>query len=67
MSITNKTMTQLQVRGMAFSRSWARLVHIIICLRAPELKHIQIDALVSIVVIKLFLALLCEVLTRYEL
>ena len=42
LSITNKTMGQLQVRGPAFSQSKARLVHIIICVRAFEFKHMQI-------------------------
>ena len=46
--------------------SEARLVHIIICLRALEFKHVQINTSVLIVVITLCLALLCEVLTSYE-
>ena len=37
-------MAQLQVRGLTFSQSSAWLVHIIICLRALEFKHMQIDA-----------------------
>ena len=50
-------MAQLQVRGLAFSQSQVRLVHIIICLRSLAFKHIQTNTLVLIVVIKLFLTL----------
>ena len=50
-SITNKTMARFQVCGMAFSQSKARFVHIIICVRDLEFKHMQIDISVLIVVV----------------
>ena len=65
-SISNRTMAQLHVRGLAFTWSLARLFHIIIHLRALESNHIQINTSVLIVLISLLLVLLCEVLTRYE-